>query len=411
MENQKQRDLKRALKIGILCIGSYLVSYCMRNLLSVTTPEMTASGEFTKEFIGTLSSVYMLVYALGQLVNGSLGDRIKPKFMVSLGMSAAGIASILFALISLPFVQLLLFALMGFTLSMLRGPLVKTICENSRSEHAHFVCVCLSFVSFVGPLFASLLTMLFDWKWTFAVGGALSIVVGIFVFFMLSLFEKRGIIVSLTPTPKKNDKSGVSGIKNLGIFRLFGLHNFVFYMIVGMICEIATASISFWLPTYIAERLAFGELSGLLYSVISFSNSFTPFVAIFLLGLFKNNDIKMIRISFFSAAVLFVAVLLVKNPVLNLIFLALSLIAVRLSSTLLWGVYIPDQGSSGLVSTLNGFLDFTGYAAAAAANMVFSVSMAAIGWNGIVMMWIALPVIGLISSLFAKKKPDVSDGE
>ena len=111
----------------------------------------------------------------------------------------------------------------------------------------------------------------------------------------------------------------------------------------------------------------------------------------------------MIRISFFAAALLFLGVLLVENPYLNLVFVALSLIAVRVSSTLLWGVYIPDQAASGLVSTLNGFLDFTGYAAAAAANMVFSLSMAAIGWNGIVIMWISLPLFGLLASLFAKR--------
>ena len=78
--------------------------------------------------------------------------------------------------------------------------------------------------------------------------------------------------------------------------------------------------------------------------------------------------------------------------------------AIRASSTLLWSVYIPNQGKSGVVSSLNGFLDFTGYLAASGANMLFSFSMDSLGWDGIVIMWVILSAIGIFVTMLARKK-------
>ena len=83
--NDEKSELNKALKIGSVCIISYMLSYYMRNILSVTTPEMLENGDFTKEFIAAMSSVYMIVYASGQLVNGIIGDIIKPRYMVLSG--------------------------------------------------------------------------------------------------------------------------------------------------------------------------------------------------------------------------------------------------------------------------------------------------------------------------------------
>ena len=62
MRNKKAMN---AICIGVLCSLSYLAVYYARNLLSAISPHM---GE-SKEYIGTLSSVYFAVYATGQLIN------------------------------------------------------------------------------------------------------------------------------------------------------------------------------------------------------------------------------------------------------------------------------------------------------------------------------------------------------
>ncbi len=395
---EKKIDLKRAFQVGTVCVGTYLISYYMRNLLSVSTPGMLEVGAFTKEFIGTLSSVYFLVYAIGQLINGYIGDRAKPKYMVSIGLLLCGISSVCYSVININALRIVFFGVMGFALSMLRGPLVKTICENTKSEHSHLICVFLSFTSFIGPFIASFFAIFFDWEKTFIVAGFSCIIAAFIVFIFFSIYERCGIITYRTRnddgTPKKRG----------GIIGLFKLDNFVLYMIVGMICEIGGTTISFWIPTYLTERLGFeAEISGIFYSVITLIKAFTPFIALFILKLMKNNDIKMMRLSFAFATLFFVGVLFLTNSYVNIIFLLISTMTLRVSSTLLWSVYIPNQGKTGLVSSLNGFLDFTGYLAASGANMLFSFSMDSLGWDGIVMMWIALSAIGVVTTLMARR--------
>ena len=109
------------------------------------------------------------------------------------------------------------------------------------------------------------------------------------------------------------------------------------------------------------------------------------------------------RLSFLFATLFFVGVLFLTHSYVNIIFLLISTMTLRISSTLLWSVYIPNQGKTGVVSTLNGFLDFTGYLAASGANILFSFSMDSLGWDGIVIMWIALSAIGIVTTLLARK--------
>jgi len=393
MELKQERA--KAFQIGVVCIFSYLASYYMRNILSVSTPGMLETGIFTKEIVGTLSSVYFLVYAIGQLINGVIGDKVKPKNMVLCGLCLCGIASIMFSYTSSIPVWIALFSLMGFALSMLRGPLVKTIAENTLPKYARVCNVFFCFASFAGPLIASIFAMFFNWKLTFVVSGASCIIIAVCAYLALTILEKKGDIVVTTDKKNKDKKH---------IWSVFKLENFLLYMIVGALVEISAASINFWLPTYLTERTGFQkETANFIFSTIALVRSFVPFGALIILKWFKDNDVKMVKYSFAVATLFFIGVLFITNSYINVVLLLIALMSVSCASALLWSVYIPSQGKSGMVSTINGVLDFSGYVAASAANMVFSFTVDKIGWNGIVVMWITLMLFGMISGFVAEK--------
>lgn len=88
-ENNQNR---KAITIGIVLISSYIVNYTLRNLLSVLTPELLETGKYSVEHIATMSSIYMFFYALGQLVNGFLGDILSPKNLSTCGIVLGGVA-------------------------------------------------------------------------------------------------------------------------------------------------------------------------------------------------------------------------------------------------------------------------------------------------------------------------------
>lgn len=184
------KETRKAVKIGAACIFSYLACYYLRNLLGVATPQMLEQGSYTKEFIGILSSVYFVMYALGQLLNGVMGDFFDPKKMASLGLIVSGIMCMAFPFCQYRISQILCFAVLGFGLSMLRGPLVKTISENTIPKHARIICIFFSYSSFAGTFIASMLMTFFEWKWGFFIAGFTAFISAIVVYMTLSGMEK-----------------------------------------------------------------------------------------------------------------------------------------------------------------------------------------------------------------------------
>ena len=142
--SDKKQTIARALRLGASCTGIYIANYVFRSLLSVATPLMLQEQAFTNESVAVLSSVYMLAYALGQLVNGPLGDYVNPRIIVGGGLVLAGIGMLVFPSVSALTGQAVCFALLGCGLSALRGPLVKMLSENTEPDHARFICVLIS---------------------------------------------------------------------------------------------------------------------------------------------------------------------------------------------------------------------------------------------------------------------------
>lgn len=402
MENSKKAEFSKALQIGIVCTTSYVVSYYMRNLLSVTSPEMISGNCFTKEFLGTLSSTYMLLYAIGQLINGFVGDIVKPKWMVTCGMLLCGLASMLFSFTNWQFLQILLFGIIGFSLSMLRGPLVKTITENTLPNHSRVICTFFSFATFSGPLIASLISILFDWRKTFIVAGLTAVFIGILFYLIFTSFEKKGCI-TYTLTKKHIDFKS--------FFKVFTLNHFSFYLLVAALAQISSASISFWIPTYFTEALKISEtMSKTIFSAMAFIKCICPFLALFLFNICKEKDIHVIRGTYLFAIIFFAGMLFsINTPNFNIIFLLLGQLSIGVSSSLLWSIYIPSQRDSGMVSTINGVFDFSGYLFSSLANIAFANVIGSLGWNNVIILWVCLPVTGLLVSIFTKQGKRATD--
>ncbi len=408
MEAQEKRrlsPLQKAILIGVLCIATYVANYYLRHMLSVFTPALTdkVTGRFTEAQIGLLSSTYMIFYAGGQLINGFLGDILSPKKMIFTGLSVAGLMTLLFPYLSNQVLQLINFALLGFSLSMVRGPLMKTISENTEPKYARIICVFFSFASFAGPLIASLFAMLFPERAAFAIAGGLAIVIVTVSAFTLYFLEKHQYV-----SYKKQEIKKVSSI--LGVFKL---ENFAFYLTIACLVEIGAASVSFWIPKYLSNYLGFAnDASNLIFSVISICRSFMPFVTLIIFTAIKERDVLMMRVSFAISSVLFLSMIFVGNSLFNIILLILALMALSSCSALLWSIYIPGLGKTGRTSSVNGVLDCSGYIAAALANMAFAM-MSTVDWKYVLMIWASIGVIGVIATLLVriKKQPDVGGGE
>ena len=380
---------KKAATVGVTAILVYVANYYLRHILSVLTPTLLKTGLFTVETIATLSSTYMLFYAAGQIVNGFLGDIFSPKRIATIGLFASGCAMILFPFIPSGPMQVVCFAFFGFGLSMMRGPLMKIISENTKPNQARLICVFFSFASFVGPLIASLFAMINGWKTVFLLAGALAILFAVSAYIVISVMEKRGLVSYM--------KTEVKGISS--ILAVFKLENIVFYIVVACLVEISAASISQWITTFLTSALGFDEkTANFLYTGISVSRSFMPFLALAIFRAIKERDLPLLRGAFSFSALSFALLLLSPNKWVSILLLALALMAMSCASALLWSIYIPGLGKTGRVSSVNGVIDCLGYIAAAGANLLFAGVMGNVGWETVYILWASIGLIGLLST-------------
>lgn len=392
------KNTQKAWRIGSFCIATYLASYVTRNILSVSTPEMIKEAFFTKEYTGLLSSICFIFYAAGQLINGFIGDRVHPKYMIIMGLGISSVSTFVIPIFDNRILHFTAFALIGFGLSMLRGPLMKVISENTAATHARMICTLFSMAGFAGPLIASILSIFFKWRAVFTATGVISVIITVLAVAAIMALEKRGEI-KFVP---KYDK-GIAGILNV-----FKLEDFIFYMLISSIGEIAGSSITFWIPTYTTEHLGFSnDAASTIYSVVSFSTLFTPFITLLIYEKLIRNGIKLALVMYVISAVFFIAVRFTAAPVLNVSMLIIAKVAAAAASSIVWSAYIPGLARSGKVSSANGVIDAAGYAMASLANVLFSTFVGRLGWGGIVNMWYIIMLIGAAVSfikLIMKKK-------
>ena len=387
---------KNAVMIGSLCSISYFAVYIARNILSAVTPQMVEQG-ISEAYIGSISSLYFVFYAVGQLINGVIGDKIRAKWMISFGLFGAGVTNLLFShLIATPALATLVYALTGFFLSMIYGPMTKVVSENAEPLHATRCSLGYTFASFFGSPAAGLLASFLAWQGVFAVSSAVLFVMAAMGVLCFTLFERRGVVRYGQYKPTKK------GVGNIGVLLR---RQIVKFSLISILTGVVRTSVVFWLPTYISQFLGYSaKTSAKLFTAATLVISLTAFVAVFVYEKLGHNMDKTILMMFSCSAFFFAGTYFLRHPAVNLVCIVLAIMASNGAASMLWSRYCPSLRDTGMVSSATGFLDFLSYMAAAAANLIFANAVTSIGWKNLILVWLALMVLGVIISLPYKKR-------
>ncbi len=387
---------KKAFMIGTMCSISYLAVYVARNTLGAVSPQMIESGNFTTENIGVLSSLYFICYAIGQLINGVIGDKIKSKIMISFGLIFAGISHLLFTFLSNSIILVYItYGFTGFFLSMIYGPMTKAVAENTTPILATRCSLGYTFSSFLGSPLAGILAAIFSWKVVMNTSSTILIIMGVVCYLVFTVFEKKGII-KYNQFKKPEAKGG--GLKVLIKNRI------IKFTFISIITGIIRTTVVFWLPTYLSQHLGFSsEKSALIFTVSTFVISLSTFLAVLIYELLGHNMDLTIFISFIVSSLCFALVFFLNLPMLNTIFMTLAILASNCAASMLWSKYCPGLRDTGMVSSATGFLDFISYMSASISSILFANAVDGIGWSKLILIWIALMIFGVSLEIPYKK--------
>ncbi len=390
------QNAKTAVLLGVMCSIAYLAVYIARNILGAVTPQMVGDG-FAEEYIGVISSVYFVTYAVGQLINGAIGDRIKARRMISIGLFGAGVTNFVFTFVAADRLgAMVAYGATGFFLSMIYGPMAKLVSENTEHIYAVRCSVGYTFSSLLGSPMAGLLASFLVWQSVFAVSSAALFAMAVVCFTVFLVFERRGIIKTRKKDAEKPEMQSVKVLLR---------HQIVKYSLVSVLTGVVRTSVVFWLPTYLNQYLGFSEQSAAgIFTVATLIISLETFVAVFIYErVGRRMDLSVLL--FFGASVLFfVLTYFVALPIPNIIFIVLAIMSANGAAAIIWSVYCPSLRETGRVSGVTGFLDFLSYMAAAVANIVFANAATDIGWKNLILVWLGLMAVGVVIALPYKKK-------
>lgn len=389
-------EARKAAMIGSICALSYLAVYMARNILGAVSPQMIESGAFTTENIGRLSSVYFITYAAGQLINGRIGDRIRAKYMISFGLILAGFFDYLILPLCKSFAGVYLaYAMTGFSLSMIYGPLTKVVAENTTPVYATRCSLGYTFSSFVGTPLAGILAAFLSWQDVFAVGSLLLVVMGCVAFVFFSAFERRGLIRHGQYKPQSHEHGTIGVLIQNRIIR---------FTFVAVITGIVRTTVVFWLPTYLTQYLGFStEHAALIFTAGTTVISFCSFLAVFVYERLGYKLDLTIRLAFAAAGLCFLLAYFCGEQTINIVAMVLAILFSNCASSMLWSRYCPGLRDTGMVSTGTGFLNFMSYMAAAVSSPLFANAATAIGWQRLILVWFGLMVLGVLVMLPNRK--------
>ena len=137
----KEAFTRNQRRIFLLCFACYGSAYVGRLNMSAALNGLATDLSLTDARAGVFQTVFALIYSLGQIVNGSLVDRISARRYIGTGLLLSAACNALFGMTSNYTLLVILWALNGAAQSMLWTPVVKLLTvwfKGPRRDRASF---------------------------------------------------------------------------------------------------------------------------------------------------------------------------------------------------------------------------------------------------------------------------------
>lgn len=177
-----RRLLLWQIRTFALLWSGYAAYYLCRVNFAVAQPAIQQEFGWSSAQVGSIPSTYAAIYAVGQFINGQLGERFGARRMMTMAMTVACVTNLLFSYTSSYAVMLFLWGLNGFAQSAGWSLVVKTISNWTTSRRRGLVIGLISTCYQVGNvlswLLAGFMIDIAGWRAAFYVPSAIMIPIG-----------------------------------------------------------------------------------------------------------------------------------------------------------------------------------------------------------------------------------------
>ena len=368
MKAKRYKLSAEAGKLFFLCFIAYMFSYFGRYDFSACQNAMMTEGILDLASASTVASAYFICYGAGQLINGAIGVRVSPKYMIGIGLFGVGAANIMMAVCPWRAGLVAVWGLNGIFNSMLWSPIIRAFSEwmdePSRQRAGADISLTIPLGTVGSYIIPSVALAAGSWRAVFYATGILIIICGIIWFAGLGKLSEYTESMDARAAAERHSTDTASAPRSRGltpaVFFATGLLAVAFAAVFNGALKEAVIQ---WIPQLFVNSFGMSDsTASLIATCVPLLGIAGPYLAIWIDRGFTHNEC-------FTAAVLygitFAAMLVLSLTGLRNTIPAVILIALGVAA--MWGVntifltylcyhYGKMRISSAVSGTLNCFI-------------------------------------------------------
>ncbi len=381
---------------------TYACFYLIRVNMSVAMPGIMQEFGISKTVMGAVLSALFTAYAIGQFVNGQLGDKFGARKLISVGILASAVINIIFGFTNGWLTGMIfLWALNGFFQSMGWSPSVKTIANwftvDLRTRKAGLLGTSYQIGNALSWALAGFVTGLFGWRWAFWVPGIIAIIIGIhWAIRVRNAPEEVGLPSVEEQSEGKLNEGDAKRDEHLGFkytLKTVLLKKRVWAVALGLFClNIVRYGFLDWAPTYLFEvqkaAISMAAYKSMIIPIMGCLG--TLFASYMAEKVFKHRKAPIASLMLFALAIfsLIYPFIPKENWILSLVVLATIGFTTYGPHVLMVTALPMDYGSRKAAASVTGFIDGWGYIGAALTGVGTGFLIDNFGWSYAFYFWV-----------------------
>ncbi|MBQ8551804.1 MAG: MFS transporter [Clostridia bacterium] len=390
--NKTSASERATIFFMLLCSAVYFTSYITRTNYGAVLVDMIADTGISQKAAGLVSTSAFFTYGIGQLISGFIGDRVKPRLLIVIGMSVTAVCNLLMPFLTSAVPMMILWGINGFAQAMFWPPMVRMMADNLSEDNYNRACIWVSVGSSVATiviyLLASLCTAVWNWRSLFFISAVAAVAMAV----VWQLFAPKKDIME-KPVEVVSSERKPTGRLRIGAAVVIMM---VPIAIAIVLQGILRDGVTTWLPTLVSDTFDLSSsvsiLTGIalpIFSMISYNVSAALEKKI-------GNELITSAVFFGIAAVSagLLTLLLDVNPFISVLLLAVITGCMHGINLMLISRVPRYFDRYGKISTISGVVNAFTYVGSALSTYLFAAMSEDYGWGFTVASWLAIAAVG-----------------
>ena len=395
---------------------TYAAFYLGRVNISVAMPGIAQEFGLSKTSLGIVLSALFAMYAIGQFINGQLGDKLNSRLIITIGLLSSALLNIFFGLTGgIIGLMVVIWGLNGYFQSMGWGPTVKAMANWFPSKIRGKIAGRLGTSYILGGalswLLAGTIIKYFNWRATFWIPALIMAGIAIHWYLRARNAPEEIGLPSVEEQEQGIARTAVQTDEHIGFRETLKItlsNPYIWFAAFGLFgLNIVRYGFMSWAPTYMFEEQG-ATISMAAYKAIAFPVA--GGLGAILAGwasdkLFQN---RRAPVAFFMLIALAVFCYLYRivpgdNWIISLIILLLIGFFTFGPHILIVAALPADLGSRKAASSVTGFIDAMGYVGASITGVGTGYLIDNFSWDAAFYFWILGAIMAACMLIFVWK--------